>query len=126
MGLSVWFQEDVKHILRAAHVAGRKAQMCSTLAYRQAGGGDDLDESPDGGCLPSNEDRFCREDGQAPPQREIAAFWHGYEAALATVSTAFGLALFDEDLAFLKRLALPSGANGHRRRWNLDVRGEQP
>jgi hypothetical protein len=125
MGLNVWFQDDVKRMLRAAYVACRQAQVCSTLAYRQPGGGDDLDEAPDGGSLPSNGDRFCVEDRRATPRGEIVAFWCGYEAALETISTAFGLALFEEDFAFLKRSALQSGANGQGRWWSLDVRGDQ-
>jgi hypothetical protein len=125
MGLSVWFQEDVKRMLRAAHVAGRQAQLCFALAFRQPGVGNDFDAFPDGGSLTSNEDRFCGEDGQVTTRHEAVAFWCGYEAALATISTAFGLSLFEEDLAFWQRFALQSGANRQDRRRNLDVRGEQ-
>lgn len=62
MGLDVWFQEDVARALRAAHVAGREAQAQIQVAVAGRSG-----------------------------DQEMTAYWRGYEAALATVSAAFGL-----------------------------------
>jgi hypothetical protein len=90
-----------------------------------------LSESLGGGSISANGDRFRAEGGQAAPRREIVAFWRGYEAALATISTGFGLALFEDFLdeegrPLLKRAALQSSTNGQGRRQNLDdVRGER-
>ena len=115
MGLDVWFREDVARALRAAQVAGREAQT-----------GMESEGSPyPTGANPS------REEGQAVASREMAAYWRGYEAALATMGAAFGLTLpghllltddMDRELA---GSASPSKAKGHRRSWDdLGVRGE--
>ena len=61
MGLDVWFREDVARVLRAACVAGREAHL--NLGHEQP----------------------------MVIGREMAAYWRGYEAALATIGTAFGL-----------------------------------
>jgi hypothetical protein len=67
MGLDVWFREDVARVLGAARVAGRTA--CAGLSGLDGEGG-----------------------GQAGGlSREMAAYWRGYEAALATMGAAFGL-----------------------------------
>jgi hypothetical protein len=68
MGLDVWFREDVARVLRAAWVAGRAACAGLSQADGVAGG--------QAGVL----------------SREMAAYWRGYEAALATMGAAFGLA----------------------------------
>jgi hypothetical protein len=68
MGLDVWFREDVARVLGAARVAGRAA--CDGLSQTDGADGGH------GGVL----------------SREMAAYWRGYEAALATIGTAFGLA----------------------------------
>ena len=62
MGLDVWFAEDVARALRAARLAGRAA-----LAEEQIAG------------------------SELSPRSELAAYWRGYEAALATIGAAFGL-----------------------------------
>ena len=108
MGLDVWFREDVARALRAAQVAGREAQTGI-----------------------ESEDVHCTEDSQTVPSREMAAFWRGYGAALATIGAAFGLTLpghllltddFDRHLA---GTAPSSKANGHGQSWDLGVRGER-
>ena len=114
MGLDVWFREDVARALRAAQVAGREAQT-----------GMESEGSPyPTGANPS------REEGQAVASREMAAYWRGYEAALATIGAAFGLTLpghrlltddFDRHLA---GTAPPSKANGRSRPRDLGMRGE--
>ena len=70
MGLDVWFQEDVARALRAARVAGQEARRAAwpVLAGTLKDGGDV--ELMDG---------------------TMAAYWQGYEAALATLGAAFGL-----------------------------------
>jgi hypothetical protein len=68
MGLDVWFREDVARVLRAACVAGREAYQCLS----------------EGNTSPAEE--------RGAPSREMAAYWRGYEAALATIGAAFGLA----------------------------------
>jgi hypothetical protein len=68
MGLDVWFREDVARVLGAARVAGRAA--CDGLSQPDGVTGSHV------GVL----------------SREMAAYWRGYEAALATIGTAFGLA----------------------------------
>jgi hypothetical protein len=67
MGLDVWFREDVARVLGAARVAGRAA--CAGLS------GSDGEAGGQVGGL----------------SREMAAYWRGYEAALATMCAAFGL-----------------------------------
>ena len=62
MGLDVWFREDVARALRAAHVAGREAHAQTQMAVAGRSG-----------------------------DQEMAAYWRGYEAALATVGAAFGV-----------------------------------
>ena len=113
MGLDVWFREDVARALRAAQVAGREAQ---------TGMESEGNAHPTGASPPSGE-------GQAVLSREMAAYWRGYEAALATIGAAFGLTLpghllltddFDRHLA---GTAPPSRANGHSQS-DLGVRGE--
>jgi hypothetical protein len=67
MGLNVWFREDVARVLGAARVAGRAA--CAGLSGVDGEAG-----------------------GQAAVlSREMAAYWRGYGAALATMGAAFGL-----------------------------------
>ena len=114
MGLDVWFREDVARALRAAQVAGREAQ----AGMESEGSAHPPEASP-----PSGE-------GQAVLGREMAAYWRGYEAALATIGAAFGLTLpghllltddFDRQLA---GTAPPSKANGHTQPWDHGVRGE--
>jgi hypothetical protein len=106
MGLDVWFREDVARALRAAQVAGREAQTGM--------------ESED---VPYTEDR------EVVLSREMAAYWRGYEAALATIGAAFGLTLpghllLTDDLDGQLAGTPPSKANGHSQPWDLGVRGE--
>lgn len=115
MGLDVWFREDVVRALRAAQVAGREAQS----GMERAGSA-----RRTGASLPCGE-------GQAVPGCEMAGYWRGYEAALATMGAAFGLTvpghlLLTEDMdRQLAGSGPPSQANGHRRCWDdLGVRGE--
>lgn len=75
MGLGVWFQEDVARVLRVAHLAGRDAPLCFA-------------DNPLGSGNEDNQQSL----GVRPGSREMAAYWHGYEAALATIGAAFGLA----------------------------------
>jgi hypothetical protein len=117
MGLDVWFREDVARALRAALVAGREAHWGLT-------------------------------DGNRPTalSREMAAYWRGYEAALATIGTAFGLTspiadpVIGQEPPFpyqgegwgsgqvpsshLKGTAPPPKANSLARPWGRDVTGE--
>ncbi len=72
MGLDVWFQEDVARALRAARVASQEARRAAWSA-------------PVGALRDSGEVELM--DGT------MAAYWQGYEAALATLGAAFGLSL---------------------------------
>jgi hypothetical protein len=72
MGLDVWFQEDVARALRAARVAGQEARRAAWSA-------------PVGALRDRGEVELM--DGT------MAAYWQGYEAALATLGAAFGLSL---------------------------------
>jgi hypothetical protein len=72
MGLDVWFQEDVARALRAARVAGQEARRATWPAMS--------------GTLRDNGEMELM-DGT------MAAYWQGYEAALATLGAAFGLSL---------------------------------
>ncbi len=74
MGLDVWFQEDVARALRAARVAGQEARRAAWSA-----------SAPAGTLRGSGEIELM--DGT------MAAYWQGYEAALATLGAAFGLGL---------------------------------
>jgi hypothetical protein len=101
MGLDVWFQEDVARALRAAYVAGREAHLGVTHGDRSA--------------LLS---------------REMAAYWRGYEAALATIGTAFGLTspvvdpIVEADSSPLLTGTAPQlKSNGLARPWDLDAAG---
>ncbi len=72
MGLDVWFQEDVARALRAARVAGQEARRA---AWPAAAG-------------------TLRDSGEVElMDGAMAAYWQGYEAALATLGAAFGLSL---------------------------------
>jgi hypothetical protein len=102
MGLDVWFQEDVARALRAAYVAGREAHLGVS-------------------------------DGGRPAllSREMAAYWRGYQAALATIGTAFGLTspivdpLVEADSSpHLTGTASQLRTNGLARPWDLDAAGE--
>jgi hypothetical protein len=102
MGLDVWFQEDVARALRAAYVAGREAHLGAA----------------DGG-------------GPALLSREMAAYWRGYQAALATIGTAFGLtspvvepSVKADSSPPLTGTAPQLKANALARPWELDVVGE--
>ena len=114
MGLDVWFREDVARALRAAQVAGQEAQtsMESERSVLPTGA------SPPGG------------EGHAMLSREMAAYWRGYEAALATIGAAFGLTLpghllltddFDRHQA---GSTPPTKVNGHSQPWDRGARGE--
>jgi hypothetical protein len=103
MGLDVWFQEDVARALRAAYVAGREAHLGVS----------------DGGR-------------PALPSHEMAAYWRGYQAALATIGTAFGLAspvtdpIVEVDSSpHLAGTAPQLKANGLARPWDPDAAGEE-
>ena len=74
MGLDVWSQEDVARALRAARVAGHEARRAAWPAMA--------------GTLRDNGEMELM-DGT------MAAYWQGYEAALATLGAAFGLSLTD-------------------------------
>jgi hypothetical protein len=102
MGLDVWFQEDVARALRAAYVAGREAHLGAA----------------DGGR-------------PALPSREMAAYWRGYQAALATIGTAFGLTsplvepiVEAESSPHLTGTAPQLKANALAGPWELDAMGE--
>jgi hypothetical protein len=102
MGLDVWFQEDVARALRAAYVAGREAHLGVSNGGRPA--------------LLS---------------REMSAYWRGYQAALATIGTAFGLTspivdpiLEADSSPHLAGTAPQFKANGLARLWDLDAAGE--
>jgi hypothetical protein len=74
MGLDVWFREDVARVLRAAYVAGREAQGWLVGGERHSAG------------------EGIASGGRPPVQEgEMAAYWRGYQAALATIGVAFGL-----------------------------------
>jgi len=116
VGLDVWVREDVARALRAAQVAGREAQ---TGMEREGSNAHLPGSSPPHG------------EGQAVLSGEMAAYWRGYEAALATIGAAFGLTLpghllltddFDRQLA---GTAPPSKANGYNQSWDLGLRGER-
>ncbi len=103
MGLDVWFQEDVARALRAAYVAGREAHLGV-----------------------SDEGR------PALLSREMAAYWRGYQAALATIGTAFGLTspvvepiVEANSSPHLTGTAAQLRANGLARAWDLDAAGEE-
>jgi hypothetical protein len=72
MGLDVWFQEDVARALRAARVAGQEARRATWPVLASTAGDGSTVELMDG---------------------NMAAYWQGYEAALATIGAAFGLSL---------------------------------
>ena len=72
MGLDVWFQEDVARALRAARVAGQEARRATWPALAGT-----LRDSGEVELMDGN----------------MAAYWQGYEAALATLGAAFGLGL---------------------------------
>ena len=72
MGLDVWFQEDVARALRAARVAGQEARRAAWPALAGTAADGSAVELMDG---------------------NMAAYWQGYEAALATLGAAFGLSL---------------------------------
>jgi hypothetical protein len=102
MGLDVWFQEDVARALQAAYVAGREAHLGASNGGRPA--------------LLS---------------REMAAYWRGYQAALATIGTAFGLTspivdpiLEADSSPHLTGTPSQSKANGLARLWDPDAAGE--
>jgi hypothetical protein len=102
MGLDVWFQEDVARALRAAYVAGREAH----LGVSNGG-------------------------GPALLSREMAAYWRGYQAALATIGTAFGLTspvvdpiLEADSSPHLTGTASHLKANGLVRPWDPDAPGD--
>ena len=80
MGLDVWFQEDVARALRAARVAGQEARRAAWPLPWPAG-------ASQGGLAGATADGSAVElmDGN------MAAYWQGYEAALATIGAAFGL-----------------------------------
>ena len=88
MGLDVWFREDVARVLEAASVAGREARLGPVLRQPEGSG--------EGTVL----------------SQEAVAFWHGYQAALATIGAAFGL-------------KLAGGAALPVRCWELDETGRQ-
>jgi hypothetical protein len=72
MGLDVWFQEDVARALRAARVAGQEARRAAWPALTST----------------------LRDSGEVElMDGTVAAYWQGYEAALATLGAAFGLSL---------------------------------
>jgi hypothetical protein len=103
MGLDVWFQEDVARALRAAYVAGREAHQ---------GASDDA--------------------RPALLSREMAAYWRGYQAALATIGTAFGLTspvvepIVEADSSLhLAGTAPQLKTSGLARPWDLDAAGER-
>jgi hypothetical protein len=103
MGLDVWFQEDVARALRAAYVAGREAHLGDSNGGRPA--------------LLS---------------REMSAYWRGYQAALATIGTAFGLTspvvepVVEADSSpHLTGTASQLKTTGLARLWDPDAAGEE-
>ena len=95
MGLDVWFREDLVRALQAAQVAGRQAQ--SVLERVEASASKVV-------CLQGDRQTADPAAGRSPlsptsAQQKMDAYWQGYEAALATIGTAFGLGESGESYA---------------------------
>ncbi len=127
MGLDVWFREDVARVLRAAHLAGRQAQAFFSVSCV----GPEWAHEPEEPMGPETEGQLPSQGGQSTPGYEMLAFWRGYEAALSTVSAAFGRRLCDEPWQTescsleLGRAVVQLGPSDPDRWWVSGDRGER-